>query len=111
RLIAQCRARLTSALGAPARKIEKSYAPLRQAFRDGADTRRFRPGVDPDTALELLLLVAEGIEGQALDRLRVSAGDLQQESQAGAAAVASDLDRAGAVDLDGAGASDLRGAG
>lgn len=73
RLVAQFRPRLTAVLNAPARRIEAAYAPLRAVFRDGVDGRSFRAGIRHEAALEVLLLVAEGLEGRVLDALWASA--------------------------------------
>lgn len=67
--VARFRARLHSVLSPPARRIDEHYSRLRSRFREGVDTRAFRSGVEPRAAIELLAMVAEGFENQALDGL------------------------------------------
>lgn len=67
--IARFRGRLRSVLSPPARRIDEFYARLRDRFREGIDGRAFRSGVDPQAAVELLLLAAEGFERRAWDWL------------------------------------------
>lgn len=80
RFVARFRGRLRAVLSPAARRIDEYYDRLRARFRNGADTRAFRPGIDGQAAVELLLLVAEGFERQALDALAAAAADGETES-------------------------------
>lgn len=66
RLIAQYRGPAARLVTPPARRIEKAHARLLAHFRAGVETRSFRPGVDPQAALDLLELFAEGFERKLL---------------------------------------------
>ena len=81
RLIARFRCRLHSVLNPPARRIGEAYARLRHQFQQGVDTRAFRPGVDPEAGVELLLLVAEGVEHQLLDAAAAGFGEAGEVSE------------------------------
>lgn len=66
RLVAQFRGPTSWLLTPAARRIEKAHERLRAHFRAGVDTRTFRSGVDPEAALDLLELLAEGFERKLL---------------------------------------------
>ena len=73
RLVGRYRGRLHAVLSPPARRIGEAYARLREKFKQGVDVQAFRAGVDPEAGVELLLLVAEGVERQLLDAVAAAA--------------------------------------
>lgn len=66
RLVAQFRGQARRVASPLTRRLNQAYERLRARFKVGADTRCFRPDVDHAVALELMALVAEGLEGQWL---------------------------------------------
>ena len=52
-----------------ARRIDEAYERLRRDLKLGTDTRSFRYDIDPEAALDLLGLVAEGLERKLLRSL------------------------------------------
>ena len=76
RLVAQFLGKGRRILSPPVQQIDRAYERLRADFRHGAETRPFRSDVDPEAALDLLELVAEGFEGKLLGALYASGADL-----------------------------------
>lgn len=75
RLLARVLGQSPRILGTPFRaRLQDRLDQVRQAFRAGVETWAFRPDISPEDAIDLLSLVAEGLETTWLQELNASPG-------------------------------------
>lgn len=80
RLVAQFRGEGRRIMSPPVRQLDRAYEKLRADFKQGVEAHLFRADIDPEAALDLLGLAAEGLEKKLLGSLYASAPEQGPET-------------------------------